>query len=71
MRASTENNGAAFVLAGLFSNNLSNQGNDGQYLSSTRYSNTEMLGLTLYKEETVHHYVSDRDTGYSIRCILK
>ena len=73
MRASIENSGAAFALAGYFSNAApASQGSYGIYWSSTRYSDLNMYGLRLLDTSSVYPAsISSRLSGYAIRCVLK
>ena len=72
MRASIENSGAAFALAGFFANAApARQGSYGFYWSSTRSSDTNMYGLYL-NTSNVNPAISDyRISGSAIRCVLK
>ena len=71
-RASIENSGAAFALAGSFSNsNPVNQGSRGSYWSSTRYNNSNEYILFLNTSVTAASDDSYRSYGYSIRCVMK
>ena len=72
MRASIENSGAAFALAGYFYNAApAGQGSDGLYWSSTRYNDTNMYGLRLGTSNVTPASSSRRYNGYAIRCVLK
>ncbi len=71
MRASIENNGAAFALAGLFySNTPASQGSYGYYWSSTRNSNTYMYSLSLNTSNVYPANGDNRNGGLAIRCVL-
>ena len=72
MRASIANGGAAFALAGIFYSAPTAQGSGGYYWSSTRYSGTNMYYLLLNGTLSVDPSRNvDRNSGFSIRCILK
>ena len=72
MRASIENNGAAFALAGLFgSSTPANQGSYGNYWSSTRSNVTSMYRLRLNTSNVYPAYDNGRYGGFSIRCVVK
>ena len=72
MRASIENSGAAFALAGLFSNAApAIQGSVGVYWSSTRYNDTSMYVLDLNTSNVSPANSYRRGIGYAIRCVLK
>ena len=73
MRASIENSGAAFALAGNFYNAApASQGSYGYYWSSTR-RNSSMYSLSLSLNTSsvypANYYV--RSYGYAMRCVLK
>ena len=71
MRASIENNGAAFALAGRFLNSTpASQGSIGNYWSSTRGNDANMYGLFLYTSSASPANHDGRYCGYSIRCLL-
>ena len=72
MRASIENSGAAFALAGYFRNAApALQGSYGIYWSSTRYVGTVMYGLILDTSSVSPAGNGGRNNGYAIRCVLK
>ncbi|MBQ6486816.1 hypothetical protein IJI89_00080 [Candidatus Saccharibacteria bacterium] len=72
MRAPIANGGAAFALAGYFTNSTPTLANSvGRYWATTRYSNTEMYGLSLDTSSVYPVNISSRDYGYAIRCIVK
>ena len=72
MRASIENSGAAFALAGFFSNAApANQGSAGYFWSSTRASDTNMYGLLLNTSDVYPANGTYRDFGRAIRCVAK
>ena len=72
MRASIENSGAAFALAGYFFNAApALQGLLGYYWSSTRYSDTRMYYLYLDTSNVRPAFNISRDYGSAIRCVLK
>ena len=72
MRASIENSGAAFALAGFFGDAApALQGSDGDYWSSIRNNDTYMYRLTLntssvYPADSYYRYI-----GSAIRCVLE
>ena len=72
MRASIENSGAAFALAGYFYNAApADQGSVGYYWSSTRGNATSMYSLYLntssvYPADSYYRYI-----GSAIRCVLE
>ena len=72
MRALIASGGAAFALAGSFSNSIpTSQGSKGYYWSSTRYNGSDMHYLylnTSYAYPAVNYY---RYYGYAARCIMK
>ena len=72
MRASIENSGAAFALAGIFTNAApANQGSYGIYWASTRYNDAGMYGLILYTSIVYPANGYYRNSGNAIRCVLK
>lgn len=71
MRASIENNGAAFALAGWFNSTPAYLGSNGDYWSSTRYNNTYMYRIYLSTSNVNPAYGGSRRSGYAIRCVLK
>ena len=75
MRASYEDGGAAFTLAGFFSGSSAsapaNQGSYGDYWSSTLYGNTSMRIFYLDTSNVLPANSGYRNNGYSIRCVLK
>ena len=72
MRASIENSGAAFAIAGYFySAAPASQGSDGGYWSSTRRDDTSMYDLRLNTSNVNPADYSSRRRGYAIRCVLK
>ena len=73
MRASIANSGAAFALPGYFTSSTANyQGSRGYYWSSTRTSNSSNAYSLLVQSSSVfHNSSSTRNSGRSIRCILK
>ena len=72
MRASIENSGAAFALAGYFSSAApAGQGSSGNYWSSTRYNGPLMHALGLVTSGVYPATTENRSSGNSIRCILK
>ena len=72
MRASIENNGAAFAFAGYFySSTPYIQGSHGYYWSSTRRSYTEMYNLGVSTSDVYPASNGDRVLGYAIRCVAK
>ena len=71
MRASIENSGAAFALAGGFYYGApASQGSDGRYWSSTGASGTDMYGLTLNMSYVYPANRVNRGLGSAIRCVL-
>ena len=71
MRASVADGGAAFALAGYFSNSApTDQGSHGYYWSSTRYNNNAMHDLSLITSNVYPSSYGFRSRGTSIRCIL-
>ena len=72
MRASIENSGAAFALAGYFFNAApTSQGSNGYYWSSTRGNDTDMYYLYLNTSNVRPAYCYGRHGGLAIRCVLK
>ncbi len=72
MRAPIANGGAAFALAGYFTNSTPTLTNStGRYWATTRYSNTEMYDLSLDTSSVYPVNIGSRDYGYAIRCIVK
>lgn len=72
MRASIENSGAAFALAGIFlSAAPANQGSDGGYWSSTRNYGANMYVLNLDTSDVYPAGVDNRVDGLAIRCLAK
>lgn len=72
MRAPISSGGAAFALAGLFSNAAPvNQSSSGNYWSSTRNNNTNMYLLYLNTSSVTPADDYNRNSGYSIRCVMK
>lgn len=72
MRASIENAGAAFALAGLFgSNTPAAQGSIGRYWSSTRRDIRVMHLLILDTSDVSPIDYNSRSGGYAIRCVAK
>ena len=72
MRASIENSGAAFALAGGFLSAAPvGQGSYGDYWSSTRFNDSGMYGLYLYTSGVNPADSFGRYNGLAIRCVLK
>lgn len=72
MRASIENSGAAFALAGYFSDAApADQGSYGVYWSSTRGNGANMYVLFLNTSIVGPAYGNNRNSGYAIRCVLE
>ena len=72
MRASIENSGAAFALAGNFYRAApENQGSYGIYWSSTRSLGVNMYYLRLNTSIVYPADDNNRRYGYAIRCVLK
>lgn len=72
MRASIENSGAAFALAGYFSDAApADQGSYGIYWSSTRGNGANMYVLFLNTSIVGPAYGNNRNSGYAIRCVLE
>ena len=70
MRASIENNGTAFALAGYFYSSTAIQNSYGYYWSSTRYSYTCMYNLGVNTSRVYPANNGDRGLGYAIRCVV-
>ena len=72
MRASIENSGAAFALAGYFYNAApANQGSYGYYWSSTRYDDAYMYSLVPNTSNVYPAFSYGRGRGHAIRCVAK
>ena len=72
MRAPITNGGAAFALAGYFSNSTpADQGSYGYYWSSTRNSGSIMYGLYLTTSSVSLDIVNYRYMGNAVRCVAK
>ena len=72
MRAPVADGGAAFALAGMFSNSSPNdRGSNGYYWSSVRNSDTKMYILYVYTSSINSTSSYIRSSGLSIRCVLK
>ena len=72
MRAPIADGGAAFALAGSFSNSTpTGQGGGGVYWSSTWYYSSNMHHLSLNPSSVGAIGYGLRSNGYSVRCIMK
>ncbi len=72
MRASIDNSGAAFALAGDFLQGTpTRQGSDGIFWASTKVTDTGMSALSLRSGSAYPSSSADRNLGASIRCIAK
>ena len=74
MRAPIDSGGAAFALAGYFSNSVPSipmyQDSEGDYWSSTRESNRGMYNLSLIASNADPADSNIRSRGFSIRCMF-
>ena len=74
LRASIDNGGAAFALAGNFYNSLDSQGRFSGYWSSTRSSGSYMYSFSTSSDSSSSVWPTSTSTryyGHSIRCLLK
>lgn len=72
MRASIDNSGAAFALAGDFLQGTpTRQGSDGIFWASTKVTDTGMSALSLRSGSAYPSSSADRNLGASIRCVAK